>query len=68
MSTVAEVGNADSYLTADASKTNEEYDNMNISEKEEQETVGCQETLKIDVKNIDKNIKTIFIPIYIVIN
>ena len=56
-SVVAEVGNYDSYLTADASKTNEEDDYMNISEKEDQNTVVCQETFKIDVENIDKPVR-----------
>ena len=31
---------------------------MKISEKEEHKTVEYQETLKIDLKNINKNIKT----------
>ena len=60
--------NSDPYLFAYASKTNEEDSKMNISEKEAQKTVEYQETLKIDVENIDKNIKTIWIPIYEVID
>ena len=40
---------------------------MNISDEEEQKTVVYQENLKIDVKNINKNIKTIWRPIYDVI-
>ena len=47
---VSEVENADVDLNANASKTNKEYDKMNISDKEEQKTVRSQETLKIDVK------------------
>ena len=53
-SVVSEVANADADLTADASKTNEKYDDMKVLEKEEQKTVGYQETLKMDVKNIEK--------------
>ena len=64
---VAEVLNADAYLTAYANKINEDYENMNITEKEDQNTVEYQETLKIDVKNINKN-KTLWIPIYEVID
>ena len=41
---------------------------MNIPEKEQKETVVYQETLKIDVKNINKNIKKIWRPIYEVID
>ena len=41
---------------------------MNISEKEEQNNVGYQETLRIGVKNINKNIKTSWGPIYEVID
>ena len=58
----------DVYLTVDASKTNEEDFYMYISEKEYQKTVEYQETLKVDVKNINKNIKTIWIQIYEVID
>ena len=55
-SVVADVENSDAFLTADASKINEEYENMNLSEKEDQNTVVYQETLKIDVKNINKKL------------
>ena len=61
---VAEVKNSDTDVSADASKTNEENWDMNISKKEEHTTVGYQETLKIDVENINKNINTIWRPIY----
>ena len=64
LSTVAEEENTDPDLTADASKD----DNINISEKEEQKTVGYKETLGIYVENIDKNIKAIWRPIYEVID
>ena len=67
-SVVAEVKNADTYLTADVGKTNEEDEDMKISDKEENKTVGYQETLKIYVNNIDKNIKTKWIPIHEVID
>ena len=67
-SIVAELENTDENLNEHASKTIEEDDNTNILEKEDQKTVGYQETLKIDVKNIAKNIKTICRPIYEVIN
>ena len=59
--------NDDAYLTADAGKNNEEYDNLNNSEKEGQKTVGYQEILKIDVINIFCK-KTIWRPIYKVID
>ena len=65
---VSEVENDDADLTVDASKTNQEEYGMNISEKEEQKNVEYQETLKIDVKNIDKNIKLIWRPVYEVID
>ena len=68
LSVVSEVENDDTDLTADASKTNEEDDNMNILEKENHNTVQNQETLKIYIKNIDKNINTIQRPIYEVID
>ena len=68
LSVVAEVDNSGVDLTADASKTNEEYYNMNISDKEEKKFVGYHENFKIDVKNIDKTIKTIWRPMYEVIN
>ena len=41
---------------------------MKISEKEERDTLEYQETLKNDTENIDKNIKTIWRPIYEVID
>ena len=44
--------NCDSDLTADVSKTNEEDEDMNISEKWDQNTVGYKETLKIYVESI----------------
>ena len=65
---VTEVENDGADLTADASKTNEEYDDIQILEKEEQNTVVYQDTLKIDVENIEKNINTICRPIYEVID
>ena len=68
LSIVAEVENYDADLTTDASKTNEEDDDMNILDKEEQKTVVYQEILKIYVENIDKNIKTAWRPIYEVID
>ena len=37
---------------------------MDISEKEKQKTVEYQGTFKIDVKNIDKIIKSIWSSIY----
>ena len=46
--------NADSDLNADASKISEDDYSMNISVKGEQKNVEYQETLKIDVKNINK--------------
>ena len=49
LSVVAEVENSDADLSVGTSKTNDEDDTMNISEKEEQETVGYKETLKINV-------------------
>ena len=58
LSVGAEVGNAGADLTSDSGKTNEKYDSINILEKYEQKTVKYQETLKMDVENIDKNIKT----------
>ena len=36
---------------------------MNISIKEEQDTLEYQETLKLDVKNVSIDKKTIWIPI-----
>ena len=51
----AEVENDEADLTAGASKINEDNDNMYISNKEGQKTVGYQETLKVDVENIAKN-------------
>ena len=36
------MSNADADLNADASKINEDYENMNISMEEEQDTVKCQ--------------------------
>ena len=68
LSVAAEVEHSDADLTSDASKTNEEDDYIDISEKENQKNVGYQETLKIDVKNIDKTIKTIRRQIYEVID
>ena len=56
LSVVSEVENDDTDLTADASKTNEEDDNINILEKENHNTVQNQETLKIYIKNIDKTL------------
>ena len=55
-------------LTTYASKINEEDDDMSISYQEKKNTVGYQETLKIDVKNINKHIKTTCRPIYEVID
>ena len=49
---VAEVVNTDSSLTADATKINEDDYDVKISKKAEENNVGYQETLKIDVKNI----------------
>ena len=68
LSVVAEVANADANLTTDESKTNEVDDDMKILEKEDQKTVGYQETLKIYVKNINKSITTIWRPLYEVID
>ena len=68
MCVVSEVDNADTDLNAYENKTYEEDDNINFFDKEEQKTVGYQETLKTDIKNIDQNIKTIKIPIYEVID
>ena len=42
--------------------------NIEISGKQYQKAMEYQETLTVDVKNIDKNKKTIFIPIYEVID
>ena len=50
---VAKAENSDADLTEDASKTNKEDYDMNISDKEEQRTVKYQVTLKIDVKSIN---------------
>ena len=52
---VSEVLNVDADLTVDESKINSNDVNMEISEKEEQNTVEYQETLKIDAKNINNN-------------
>ena len=41
---------------------------MRISDKEEKKTVEYQETLKLDVENINRNIKKILRPIYEVID
>ena len=65
---VSEVANNDADLTKDSGKTNKEDDDMNISEKEEQKTLDYKEALKIYVKNINKNINTIWRPIYKVID
>ena len=56
-SVVSEVANYDVDLTADIIRTNEEDNDMNISLKEWQSTVGYQETLRIDVKISTKTIK-----------
>ena len=50
----AKVENSDADLTADASKVNEDNDNMKVSMEEYQETVKYQNTLKLDVENIAK--------------
>ena len=52
----------------ESSLTGTTIDDMKISEKEEQNIVEYQETLKIDVENIHKNIKLIQRPIYEVID
>ena len=65
---VSEVVNVDADLTVDESKINSNDVNMEISEKEEQNTVEYQETLRIDVKNIDKSKNKIWRPIYEVID
>ena len=44
------MANSDAYLTANASTTNEEYDYMKISLKEEDINVGYQEGLEIYFK------------------
>ena len=49
---------SDAYVTADASKANEDYENMIISMEEKQNTLNYQETMKVDVDNIIKNKKT----------
>ena len=49
-----DVINTDLYLSADASKINEDDDNINISMGKYHETVEYQETLKVDVKSIAK--------------
>ena len=54
----AEDANADSDVTADASKVSENYDNMIFSMKKDQKTFEYQETMRLDVKNIAKNKKT----------
>ena len=64
----AEVENTDAYLTSDASKINEDNDNINISMEEEQENVEYQKTLKVDIKNTTKNRKTVWKPVYEVIH
>ena len=53
----SEVANDDEYLTACTSKIKKDDEKMSISEKEEHKTVEYQETLKIDIKNIDKKHK-----------
>ena len=67
-SVVDEVPNVEEDLTTYASKINEEDDDMSISYQEKKNTVGYQENLKIDVKNINKHIKTTCRPIYEVID
>ena len=41
---------------------------MNISDKEDQKTMGYQETLKTNVKNFDKNVRTTRRPLYDIMN
>ena len=57
---VSEVINADIYLTVDASKINEDDDNMNISEKEYQKTADfenrCQKYQQKQKDNMETNI------------
>ena len=62
------MANNDADLTKDAGKTDKKDDDMNISEREEQKTLDYKETLKIYVKNINKDINTIWRPIYKVID
>ena len=45
-------------------KTNENYDNMINAMEDEQKTMEHQEIMKVDVKNITKNKKYIWRPIY----
>ena len=54
----SEEENVDADVAEYASKIDEDDYNIIISMKEEQKTLGYQETMKVDVKNIAKNLKT----------
>ena len=60
--------NVDADVTVDAGKVNEDCDNIIILMEEDQKTLEYQEYMKVDVKNITKNPKNIWEPIYEVID
>ena len=64
----AENSNSDSDVTAESNKINKEDYKMIISMESYNKTLTYKETMKVDAKNIARNQKNIWIPIYEVID